>query len=525
MSVLGNFVFGFALVFSFVSGAAAQNLYGEWSGTVDQTGPGKDQRGRYQARMVLNGTQGQMDYPSLGCGGSLTFQNRNGDTSFYIEHIAYGRDKCIDGGRVAVQPSGNSVHWAWNGSFATASGVLTSSMASAHAQASQDGRTAYEPVWTRNARLAEELRVQAEELTKTADRKSKEHLLDRGPLFEAWQKLTEAVQLSPDDPFLLRDFCHSSFEVGRYRDVVWCARKLNEDKVNGWIMMSAAVQAEWGISLAVLGDYEGAARVIQKGLAKFPNEDVTKNWLPSWEDYFREWSIILTYLNKDFHAATEEARAHPVQALGGSVLNGSALNGGVWDLLKNHIWNLAGMAETHKMQYPLLSHLSQLHRLIRDGLEGSGGGGYLSFETPEWKAKVGEIGHDIAWRTISIYRSLPIKPLPPPGAVEKAKRALTVIATAPNQVSWYEAIRDLIDVTRRVPWWAEAHCNVAVLLEDSHSGNWSYYGWAPNYYVSTNNRNIAAQEYMFCIGADPQGAEAGAARKMLKKWKQPIPYE
>ncbi len=182
--------------------------------------------------------------------------------------------------------------------------------------------------------------------------------------------MTEAVQLSPDDPLLLRDFCHSSFDVGRYRDVVWSARKLSEE--NNWLL-NAAVQVEWGISLAVLGDYEQAAQVIQAGLVRFPNDDLA--------DYFLEWSIVLTYLNKDFHAATEEARDHPVQALGGSVLNGSDLTEGVWDLLKNRINHLAGMAETHKMQYPLLSHLSQLHRLIRDGLERRG----VLSETPEWK--------------------------------------------------------------------------------------------------------------------------------------------
>src|SRR4030042_4521504 len=107
-----------------VLNAFAQELYGQWSGTVEQSGPG-DYQSSYPATMVLNGTTGQMDYPSLGCGGTLTLENQRDTFSFYQESITYGQDECIDGGMVAVEPDGNSVHWAWNVRGVTVSGLLT----------------------------------------------------------------------------------------------------------------------------------------------------------------------------------------------------------------------------------------------------------------------------------------------------------------------------------------------------------------------------------------------------------------
>lgn len=351
-------------------------------------------------------------------------------------------------------------------------------------------RSTFEPIWERNSKRANELGAQADKLAKAGDKAG------------SWRLLSEAVQLSPDDALQLRDFCHLSFDVGRYRDVVWSATKLKAE--NDW-SMSASTQSEWGISLAVLGEYEQAAQIFKEGLEKFPNGE--------FGDYLREWSIALTYLNHNFIAAREEARAHPVQALGGRGLNGPELNGAVWNLLAKNIYKLWGMAETHHLQYPLLAHLSQAHRLMRDGTETI----FLYSQTPEWTTKVGAISRDLAWRTIRLYRSLPVKPLPPPSALAHARSALNVIATQPR-TSWFRAIDDLKDVTRQVPWWAEAHYNVAVLLEDSNSGQSRYYDYG---YVGP--RIIAAQEYMFCVGADPRGSKADAARKMLKEWKQTIP--
>jgi hypothetical protein len=113
---------------SFLALAAADSfaggLYGQWSGTADQSGPG-DYKSSYPAKMMLQGETGQADYPSLGCGGALTLENQRENFYFYRESITYGQKKCIDGGLIAFEPEGNSVHWAWNGSGATATGVFT----------------------------------------------------------------------------------------------------------------------------------------------------------------------------------------------------------------------------------------------------------------------------------------------------------------------------------------------------------------------------------------------------------------
>ena len=104
----------------------ASGLRGSWSGTVNQSGPG-DYSSSYSAQMTLQGETGSMDYPSLGCGGTITFENQRDNFYFYRESITYGQKKCINGGMIAVLPEGNSVQWAWNGSGATASGVLNGS--------------------------------------------------------------------------------------------------------------------------------------------------------------------------------------------------------------------------------------------------------------------------------------------------------------------------------------------------------------------------------------------------------------
>lgn len=117
---------GFFAALLFASIVQAQNLAGEWSGLVYQTGPG-DHRESYHAEMILNGSSGSMDYPELHCGGQLTFLNKKENIYYYRESITYGRDKCIDGGMIAVEPSGNSVQWAWNITGVTVTGVLTGS--------------------------------------------------------------------------------------------------------------------------------------------------------------------------------------------------------------------------------------------------------------------------------------------------------------------------------------------------------------------------------------------------------------
>jgi hypothetical protein len=100
------------LLFISVSMGHAEDLVGEWSGTVYQTGP-ENATSTYPAKMVLKGASGNMDYETLQCGGQLIFVIKTGGLYYFRESITYGKEKCIDGGMVTVEPGGNSVQWSW----------------------------------------------------------------------------------------------------------------------------------------------------------------------------------------------------------------------------------------------------------------------------------------------------------------------------------------------------------------------------------------------------------------------------
>jgi hypothetical protein len=105
------------------SPAEAQTLSGQWRGWGVQTGPG-DYRSEWSANLSLDGATGHMEYPSLQCGGTLTFERREGNVHVYRERITYGRDGCLDNGLVGVEPVGASMRWQWTGSGARATALL-----------------------------------------------------------------------------------------------------------------------------------------------------------------------------------------------------------------------------------------------------------------------------------------------------------------------------------------------------------------------------------------------------------------
>ena len=91
----------------------AQDPSGVWTGTVNQPG---SRAGSYPMRMTLDSASGgSIDYPSLGCGGTLSGGGSAG-VYRYTERITYGRERCIDGGTIHLVLSGDQAYWEWTGS-------------------------------------------------------------------------------------------------------------------------------------------------------------------------------------------------------------------------------------------------------------------------------------------------------------------------------------------------------------------------------------------------------------------------
>jgi hypothetical protein len=104
------------------------SLTGTWVGSGHQSpagGAGAD----WSIAMTINDGSASIDYPSLGCGGSLAQISRDDASAEYRESIAYGQDKCIDGGTITVRFFRGNLSWTWvgqaNGQPYNAVAVLT----------------------------------------------------------------------------------------------------------------------------------------------------------------------------------------------------------------------------------------------------------------------------------------------------------------------------------------------------------------------------------------------------------------
>ena len=91
------------------------SLTGTWRGVGHQS-PAGTGGSDYQVVMSINEGGGSIDYPSLGCGGSLTRLSGTATSAQYREHITYG--KCIDGGSVSINLFQGRLAWTWIGQSA-----------------------------------------------------------------------------------------------------------------------------------------------------------------------------------------------------------------------------------------------------------------------------------------------------------------------------------------------------------------------------------------------------------------------
>jgi hypothetical protein len=90
------------------------SLTGTWVGSGHQS-PAGEAGADWSIAMTINDGGASIDYPSLGCGGSLSQTSRDDISAEYHESITYGQDKCIDGGNITVRFFKGNLSWTWVG--------------------------------------------------------------------------------------------------------------------------------------------------------------------------------------------------------------------------------------------------------------------------------------------------------------------------------------------------------------------------------------------------------------------------
>jgi hypothetical protein len=96
------------------SRVSAQTLDGTWRGTVHQSPAGED-ASDYPVVMVITTSGGSIDYPTLGCGGSLRRLSGGNTSAQFRENITRGADKCVNGGIISVNLSQGRLSWTYRG--------------------------------------------------------------------------------------------------------------------------------------------------------------------------------------------------------------------------------------------------------------------------------------------------------------------------------------------------------------------------------------------------------------------------
>ncbi|TGQ42624.1 hypothetical protein [Mesorhizobium sp. M00.F.Ca.ET.216.01.1.1] len=93
------------------------SLAGTWVGNGHQS-PAGASGADWSIAMTINEGGASIDYPSLGCGGSLSEISRDDTSAEYRESITYGQDICIDGGTITVRSFKGNLSWVWVGQAA-----------------------------------------------------------------------------------------------------------------------------------------------------------------------------------------------------------------------------------------------------------------------------------------------------------------------------------------------------------------------------------------------------------------------
>ncbi|HJQ55916.1 MAG TPA: hypothetical protein VJ890_03365 [Vineibacter sp.] len=104
-----------AVILVAVPAPAQEPLSGNWSGLgLEVSGNSETQIYPIDVRLDASGG-GAIDYPDLGCGGSLTPLRTVGGVREFRETLSYGIDNCVDGGTVGLFPKDDRLIFYWTG--------------------------------------------------------------------------------------------------------------------------------------------------------------------------------------------------------------------------------------------------------------------------------------------------------------------------------------------------------------------------------------------------------------------------
>lgn len=96
--------------------SASASMVGTWRGQGHQVPAGSS--GDWSIVMTIESAGGSIEYPSLGCGGTLTQISNNGSLGQYREHITHvSAVNCIDGGLITVNSVDGELSWTWTVSY------------------------------------------------------------------------------------------------------------------------------------------------------------------------------------------------------------------------------------------------------------------------------------------------------------------------------------------------------------------------------------------------------------------------
>jgi hypothetical protein len=89
---------------------------GVWTGTGFQTlQSGEISTWTISLTTDAKGNATAIDYPTLNCGGTLSYLRKVGDVREYRETLTYGIEKCTNSGTIGIRQKLGKLIWYWSG--------------------------------------------------------------------------------------------------------------------------------------------------------------------------------------------------------------------------------------------------------------------------------------------------------------------------------------------------------------------------------------------------------------------------